>query len=187
MVETPFDDLKTREAIHQSRLVGVVVRYDLEAKKAPYLSRVVLLTRVGTYETVKHYKITSSLYKLAVNSSKERMMTYLKPGMMKQIEEFLDGKTVLKVTKDDDILLQRARTVRTTRTHHAHVQKQQAESLLQIAINKGVDFGRFGWVERFAPIAGLQVQKVKRWMKKHAPEFYEEFCYKRKASEKSTI
>ena len=48
------------------------------------------------------------------------------------------------------------------------------------AIYSGIDFSKFGWVQKVSEKTGIKPQKVSYWMKRICPEFYEKECFKRK-------
>ena len=46
--------------------------------------------------------------------------------------------------------------------------------------NSGIDFSKFGWVQKAAPIIGVTPQAVSRWLKSRFSDFYFEKCFTRK-------
>jgi hypothetical protein len=64
----------------------------------------------------------------------------------------------------------------------ANVEKHAAEQteLIPAILNSGIDFSKFGWVVKVAPIIGQKSQKVHLWMKKYMRDFYDAHCFKRK-------
>jgi len=64
-------------------------------------------------------------------------------------------------------------------------QAQRVAEVLAALATSGIDFGGYGWVTKAAPIVGVVPQKVSSWLKREAPEFYAENCYKRAAPKKS--
>jgi len=55
------------------------------------------------------------------------------------------------------------------------------ESYKDKVINSNINFGKFGWVNEVAKILDISPQKVNEWMKRYLPEFYENYCFKRKS------
>ena len=53
---------------------------------------------------------------------------------------------------------------------------------VQSARDSSIDFSKFGWVKKLAPIINQKPQKVKKWMLRFMPEFYSEKCFKKNAS-----
>lgn len=51
--------------------------------------------------------------------------------------------------------------------------------------NSNIDFSKFGWVSKVAPIINKSHQKVTIWMKRFMPEFYETKCFKKKKVERT--
>ena len=49
---------------------------------------------------------------------------------------------------------------------------------IQLVFNSDIDFKKFGWVGKLDPVIGIRSQKIKIWMKKYMPEFYEANCFK---------
>lgn len=47
-------------------------------------------------------------------------------------------------------------------------------------LNSGIDFSKFGWVEKVASIIGLTPQKVSNWMRQNMLNHYETKCFRRK-------
>lgn len=56
----------------------------------------------------------------------------------------------------------------------------QNQPLVEKLMNSDIEFDKFGWVSKAANIIGISPQKVSGWMKRNAPEFYKEKCFKRK-------
>jgi hypothetical protein len=63
-------------------------------------------------------------------------------------------------------------------------QAQRVAEVLAALAASGIDFGSYGWVMKAAPIVGVAPQKVGSWLKREAPEFYAEKCYKRADAKK---
>jgi hypothetical protein len=59
-----------------------------------------------------------------------------------------------------------------------YVEKQN--DYIQIILNSNIDFNRLGWVNDVALMINQKHQKVNAWMKRFMPEFYENYCFKRK-------
>lgn len=51
----------------------------------------------------------------------------------------------------------------------------------ELIVNSDIDFSRLGWVKKVSEILGITQQKVRGWMLRHLPDFYEEKCFKRAA------
>ncbi len=56
---------------------------------------------------------------------------------------------------------------------------ERQQPIIEKLINSDIDFTRYGWVTPAAEIIGIQSQKVKGWMLRNIPDFYENNCYKR--------
>lgn len=54
-------------------------------------------------------------------------------------------------------------------------------SIISLILNSDIDFSKLGWVSKTASIIGCKPQKVNSWMKKYMLEFYNVYCFKRKA------
>lgn len=54
------------------------------------------------------------------------------------------------------------------------------QKYVPIVKNSGIDFSKFGWVKKVAPLIQQKPQKVNKWMRKIMPEFYNTHCFKRK-------
>jgi hypothetical protein len=50
---------------------------------------------------------------------------------------------------------------------------------IEIISNSDIDFSKFGWAKRVSEITDLIPQKVKGWMSKFMPDFYESKCFKK--------
>jgi hypothetical protein len=51
---------------------------------------------------------------------------------------------------------------------------------VELIKNSGIDFHRFGWVEKASVILKVSPQKVGPWMRRNMPEFYFDKCFVRK-------
>lgn len=49
---------------------------------------------------------------------------------------------------------------------------------VQMLIESGIDFSKFGWVNKAASLLGIREQRVSKWMKRFAPELYSK-CFHR--------
>lgn len=52
--------------------------------------------------------------------------------------------------------------------------------LISIIERSDIDFSKFGWVNKVAKLIDKKPQKIKHWMKRMMPDFYENMCFKRK-------
>ena len=57
------------------------------------------------------------------------------------------------------------------------MQRAKAIAIVRKLKNSGIDFSKYGWVDKAKQIIGQY--NVARWMREHMPKFYEENCYKR--------
>lgn len=48
-----------------------------------------------------------------------------------------------------------------------------------IILNANIDFSKFGWVVKIAELLDMKYQKIRPWMMKQMPDFYENKCFKR--------
>lgn len=64
--------------------------------------------------------------------------------------------------------------------NHKALKKDELERLGYIIENCGIDFNKYGWVAKLAPLIGRKEQKVNYIIKKYFNEFYEKQCFKRK-------
>ena len=72
---------------------------------------------------------------------------------------------------------------RTVGEYHDDVNSQYMlgqQKYIQLVINSGIDFSKFGWVTKLAPIINQKPQKVNVWMNRFMSEFYHNNCFKRK-------
>jgi very-short-patch-repair endonuclease len=53
---------------------------------------------------------------------------------------------------------------------------------IKLVKESNIDFGKLGWVSKVAKIIDKRPQKVNQWMKRYMLDFYENECFKRKAS-----
>lgn len=73
------------------------------------------------------------------------------------------------------------------RTPEINKEKIKSKAYLKWHLKKdnifdaGIDFSKFGWVNKVADVLDISPQKVGAWMKKYHPEFYNTQCYKRKS------
>lgn len=70
----------------------------------------------------------------------------------------------------------------TSKEYHQKVRdahKEAAQPLIELVEKSNIDFSKFGWVSKVAPIIGKHTQKVNIWMKKYMPDFYEKECFKK--------
>lgn len=56
----------------------------------------------------------------------------------------------------------------------------EQQQYIDIIKNSSIDFNKFGWVNKVAKIINKPHQKVKSWMLRIMPEFYESKCFKNK-------
>lgn len=59
---------------------------------------------------------------------------------------------------------------------------REIEEKKKSLLSSDIDFLKFGWVTKSAPILDVPPQKVNYWMKRNMPEFYKNFCFKKKSS-----
>lgn len=74
-------------------------------------------------------------------------------------------------------LLKRVKTAKSNKLKSCH--RRQSVEILEECINSGIDFTKFGWVNKASKIIGCKPQKVSVWFKKWHPEFYEKKCFTR--------
>lgn len=55
---------------------------------------------------------------------------------------------------------------------------KEQERYVDVVMNSSIDFSKFGWVTKLSTLIKQKPQKVKFWMERIMPEFYEK-CYKR--------
>lgn len=71
-----------------------------------------------------------------------------------------------------------------TRAKYFEVKKRDIDSknklLIDLVLNSGIDFFKFGWSSKVSALLGIKSQKSNKWMKRYMPDFYEEKCYKKK-------
>ena len=46
-------------------------------------------------------------------------------------------------------------------------------------LNSGIDFSKFGWVQKAANLLEMKSQKISNWMKKNMLDFYNDKCFNR--------
>ena len=46
------------------------------------------------------------------------------------------------------------------------------EPFKEIILNSGIDFSKFGWVQKVSKILGISTSKISKWMKRYLPDFY---------------
>jgi hypothetical protein len=56
--------------------------------------------------------------------------------------------------------------------------KKEQENI-HLVLSSSINFSRYGWCAQVAQLINKDVMYIKRWMKRHLPEFYETNCYKR--------
>lgn len=68
--------------------------------------------------------------------------------------------------------------------YHKH-RKEEAikrnKIFVDLILNSGIDFSSFGWVNKVSKLTNIKHQRVKKWMLKYMPDFYNK-CYKRSHS-----
>jgi hypothetical protein len=57
---------------------------------------------------------------------------------------------------------------------------------INVILNSDVDFSKFGWVQKVANLLNIKHQHVVIFIKKHIPDFYNDKCFKKKQSVKSS-
>jgi very-short-patch-repair endonuclease len=64
----------------------------------------------------------------------------------------------------------------------ARIEKWNLENKKYIELVKtsGIDFSKFGWVDKVSKVINQKPQKVNLWMRRMMPDFYEKFCFKKK-------
>lgn len=72
---------------------------------------------------------------------------------------------------------------RKTRKEYFDERKQNIDKKeklkIDLILNSGIDFSKFGWVNEVAKIINKNSQKVNKWMKRYMLDFYEKNCFKR--------
>ena len=58
---------------------------------------------------------------------------------------------------------------------------QKKQILLEKLIKSDIQFEKYGWAVKASKILEITPQNVSRWMKRMAPEFYEQRCFKRRS------
>lgn len=58
--------------------------------------------------------------------------------------------------------------------------KIKTDLRIEKILNSGIDFSKFGWVEKVAQLIELKPQKVSNWMRQHMLDHYETKCFRRK-------
>lgn len=62
-------------------------------------------------------------------------------------------------------------------------EKQKRLNFIKSALlNSSIDFSKFGWVVRVAPVIGITPPKVNGWMKRNMTDFYDECCFKKRVN-----
>jgi very-short-patch-repair endonuclease len=64
---------------------------------------------------------------------------------------------------------------------------KEQEQHISAVQNSGIDFSKFGWVGKVALIINQKPQKVKNWMIRIMPEFYNKECFKRRVPNRANI
>lgn len=64
--------------------------------------------------------------------------------------------------------------------------ERKVPGIIDALESSDIDFSKRGWVIQSAPIIGVSPQKVSGWLKKNAPEFYEQ-CKKRKVPHRTVV
>jgi hypothetical protein len=57
--------------------------------------------------------------------------------------------------------------------------EEEQKQYIELILNSDIDFGKFGWVSKVARMINKKPQKIKNWMLRMMPEFYENMCFKR--------
>jgi hypothetical protein len=52
--------------------------------------------------------------------------------------------------------------------------------LIEMILNSGIDFSKFGWVNKVSELLGISENKGGVWVRQHMPEFYNSKCFVRK-------
>lgn len=71
------------------------------------------------------------------------------------------------------------------KTHKEYADKRkektniERQKYIDLVKNSNIDFTKFGWVDKISKIINQKTGKVKQWMLRSMPEFYNENCFKR--------
>jgi hypothetical protein len=71
---------------------------------------------------------------------------------------------------------------RTPEEYHNDVKAayhNEQQKYIPLVLSSDIDFNKFGWVTKLAPVISQKPQKVNEWMKRFMPDFYKENCFKR--------
>ncbi len=70
-----------------------------------------------------------------------------------------------------------------TRLQYNNAKKLEYDKIqsqyIYIVLNSGIDFGKYGWVDKVSKIINQKPQKVNTWMKRFMLDHYENVCFKR--------
>lgn len=74
------------------------------------------------------------------------------------------------------------------KTHNITLQRNEPRpfelEIFEKLTSAGIDFSRYGWVTKAAPILDVEPQKVAGWLRKRFPAFYVDKCYTRRLTTK---
>lgn len=157
-------------------MVGIEINgnqhYDAEGKLKPYYSnRHNLIEQAG-------WKLIEVHYSQCFNEkSIEQFLNFDIPfDNGKVIESYFEEKRIREINKKNTL----PRGVKIKQKTF-----KKWESVKNDIFNHGIDFSKFGWVNKVAMILCISPSKINNWMKRYHPEFFEKECFKRKIHVKS--
>lgn len=136
------------------------------------------------YDKLRNDFVMSKGWRVYRISAKE-----LKDNPIREVEEllkFIDSEKKYRCYSREDLLKYfNGRTVgkygtrKAYRDHLAKEYEEENKKFVAAVLSSNIDFSKFGWVKEVAPIIEKRTQKVKNWMKRFMPDFYEAKCFKK--------
>jgi very-short-patch-repair endonuclease len=62
------------------------------------------------------------------------------------------------------------------------IEDKKIKERKQIILNSGIDFTKFGWVDKVSKLLGISHSQVKRWMEKYMEDFYKNNCFQKRTT-----
>jgi hypothetical protein len=89
------------------------------------------------------------------------------------IELYFEQKRMRDSLKADNDVMPRGQKVKLKTNQKWEIVKNEI-------FNHSIDFSKYGWVTKVSKILNISPQKINGWMKRYHPDFFENYCFKRK-------
>lgn len=115
-------------------------------------------------------------------------LRFLCPNCHSQTETYGNKKTgvaietLIQLIKSNGIPERKKRKTPAKTQNEMMLRIEKNKPIVRLLMLSSINFSKLGWVENAAKVIGIKPQKVGLWMKRNAPDFYAQSCFKRKSN-----